>query len=127
MRTGSGADIIVDGDVVIKVHRVGTDPDALAVRLRVAAHLGGPPTGPLLAPLDTEPQPVDAPAGRRWSTRWPRVDTGPAQPGGLPWAAAARLLARLHLAPDPIAIPHGAAARTQRAVSGLPAGADAVV
>ncbi|QEN11943.1 phosphotransferase [Mycolicibacterium sp. ELW1] len=115
MRTGSGADIIVDGDVVIKVHRPGTDPDALAERLRIAARLGDS----LLAPLDTEPQPVDG----RWSTRWPRVETVPVQPGGLPWPEAARLLALVHLAPDRPAIPHGAAARTERAVRGLPADA----
>jgi aminoglycoside phosphotransferase (APT) family kinase protein len=117
VRTSSGADIVVDGDVVIKVHRAGTDPDALAVRLRMAAHLGC-----LLAPLDPEPQPVE---DGRWSTRWPRVDTVPAQPDALPWTEAARLLAQLHLVPDRMAIPHGAAARTQRAVRGLPA--DAVV
>ncbi|WP_319436225.1 phosphotransferase family protein [Mycobacterium sp. RTGN5] len=117
MRTGSGADIVVDGDVVIKVHRVGTDPDALAVRLRVAARLGC-----LLAPLDPEPQPVE---DGRWSSRWPRVDRVPVQPDALPWTEAARLLAHLHRVTDQMAIPHGAAARTQRAVRGLPS--DAVV
>lgn len=122
MRTGSGADIIIDGEVVVKVHRPGTDPDALAERLRIAVRLGGL----LLAPLETEPQPVDDPAGRRWSSRWPRVGTVPAQPEGLPWAEAARLLAHLHRVPDRLAIPHGAAARTERAVRGLPAGAAVV-
>ena len=115
MRTSSGADIIVDGDVITKVHRLGTDPDALARRLRVAAQL----SGILLAPLYTEPQPVDG----RWSSRWPRVDTVPAQPVDLPWVEAARLLAQLHRVPDRLTIPHGAPARTQRAVRGLPAGA----
>jgi aminoglycoside phosphotransferase (APT) family kinase protein len=126
MRTSSGADIFEDGEVVIKVHRLGTDPQELALRLQIAARLGGA-TGCLLAPLNPEPQPVDEQTGRRWSTRWPRVDTVPTQPGGLPWVEAARLLAQLHLAADRISTPHGAAARTQRAVRGLPADAPDVV
>ena len=122
MRTGSGADIIVDGDVVTKVHRAGTDPAALAIRLGIAVRLGGA-TGPLLAPLDTAPRAVDD----RWSTRWPRVDTVPVRPDELPWVEAAHLLAHLHRAPVDVVIPHGAAARTLRALQRLPAAASPVV
>ncbi|AKK25514.1 phosphotransferase family protein [Mycobacterium sp. EPa45] len=127
MRTTSGADIIVDGDVVIKVHRLGTDPEALRVRLRIATQLGGDADGCLLAPLDTEPQPVDGGAGRRWCTRWPRVETVPVRPEGLPWSDAARLLAQLHRTAHEAVIPHGAAARTVRSVAALPAGAASVI
>lgn len=123
MRTGSGADITVDGDVVIKVHRLGTDAAALAIRLRIAAGLGQPATGCLLAPLEDEPRAV----GDRWSTRWPRVDTVPVRPEELPWVEAAQLLAQLHRAPVHVAIPHGAAARVRRAVHQLPASAAPVV
>ncbi|MGE0215514.1 phosphotransferase family protein [Mycolicibacterium sp.] len=113
------AEIVVDGDTVVKVHRAGTDPQALAVRLRIAARLGDC----LLAPLDTEPRPV----GRRWSTRWPLVDTVAQRPDGLPWADAARLLARLHMAPHREVVPHGGAARTARAIRRLPASAPPVI
>ena len=87
MQTRSGAEIVVDGDVVYKLHRPGTDPRALAVRLRTAARLGC-----FLTPLSTEPEPV----GMRWRTRWPRVETVVPEPDCVPWADAARLLARLH-------------------------------
>ncbi len=122
MRTASGADIIIDGDVVMKVHRLGTDPVELAARLAVAATLGGAADGCLLAPLDIEPQPIGDSRERRWCTRWPRVDTVPTTGEGLPWAAAGRLLARLHLAPSGkgMVIEHGAAARTARALLRLP-------
>jgi len=119
MQTNSGAEIVVEGDVVTKVHRIGTDPETLAVRLRIAARLDDC----LLAPVDTQPQPV---GDGRWSTRWPLVDTVPEDPGNLPWAQAAALLAQLHLALDRTEIPHGAAARVQRAVDALPADATAV-
>jgi hypothetical protein len=129
MRTTSGADIIVDGDVVIKVHRLGTDPVELAVRLRIATLLDRAGTGCLLAPLDTEPEPVDDPAGSRWCTRWPRVDTVSAGFGGLPWADAGTLLARLHQAREggDVGIEHGAAARTLRALQHLPLSAPPVI
>ena len=55
MQTRSGAEIVVDGDVVYKLHRPGTDPRALATRLRIAAE-----SGSLLTPLDPS-----AGAGRR--------------------------------------------------------------
>ncbi len=87
MQTRSGAEIVVDGDVVYKLHRPGTDPRALATRLRIAAE-----SGSLLTPLDTNPEPV----GMRWRTRWPRVETVVPQPECAPWADAGRLLAQLH-------------------------------
>ena len=40
MDTRSGAEIIVNGDVVEKLHRPGTDPRALRTRLRIAARVG---------------------------------------------------------------------------------------
>ena len=53
MQTSSGAEIVVDGDVVGKLHRPGTDPKALRTRLRIASE-----SGSLLSPLDTVPQRV---------------------------------------------------------------------
>jgi aminoglycoside phosphotransferase (APT) family kinase protein len=87
MQTRSGAEIVVDGDVVYKLHRPGTDPRALAIRLRIAAQ-----SDALLAPLATVPER----SGMRWRTRWPRVETVVPQPECVPWAEAGQLLARLH-------------------------------
>ena len=87
MQTRSGAEILVVGDVVYKLHRAGTDPRMLATRLRVAAG-----SQALLTPLSTEPEPV----GDRWRTRWPYVETVVPQPEYAPWVEAGRLLARLH-------------------------------
>lgn len=83
----AGSEITVDGDVVTKLHRPGTDPHALAARLRIAARLDC-----LLSPLSTEPEEV----GTRWRTRWPRVQTVRPDPQDAPWAESARLLAQLH-------------------------------
>ncbi|HET6731425.1 phosphotransferase family protein [Mycobacterium sp.] len=106
MQTRSGAEIVVDGDVVYKLHRPGTHPRALAVRLRIAAD-----SDSLLTPLDTVPLLV----GTRWRTRWPRVETVVPQPESLPWAEAGRLLARLHTEPIPRrAPPHGWPLRLRR-------------
>jgi hypothetical protein len=49
VQTRSGAEIVVDGDVVYKLHRPGTNPSALAARLRIAAE-----SGFLLTPLGTQ-------------------------------------------------------------------------
>ncbi|MCX6478951.1 MAG: aminoglycoside phosphotransferase family protein, partial [Mycobacterium sp.] len=92
MRTTSGADIIIDGDVVVKIHRAGTDPAALAMRVQTAARLGAG-GGPLLAPLSSA---VDPAQEQRWMTRWPRVSTVVRDTGRLPWAPAGALLAVLH-------------------------------
>jgi aminoglycoside phosphotransferase (APT) family kinase protein len=87
VQTRSGAQIVVDGDVVYKLHRPGTDPRGLGTRLRIAAE-----SGCLLSPLDVVPERV----GLRLRSRWPRVETVAPQPERVPWADAGRLLARLH-------------------------------
>jgi len=104
-QTRSGAEIVVDGDVVYKLHRPGTDPRALAVRLRVAAE-----SDFLLTPLDTRPESVST----RWRTRWPQVETVVPQPETAPWADAGRLLAGLHREVIPIRMPHGWPHRLRR-------------
>jgi aminoglycoside phosphotransferase (APT) family kinase protein len=106
VQTRSGAEIVVDGDVVFKLHRPGTNPRALAIRLRIASELGS-----LLTPLDTKPEPV----GMRWRTRWPRVETVVPQPECVPWAEAGRLLARLHGETTTMRVPpHGWPQRLRR-------------
>ena len=108
MQTRSGAEIDVNGDVVHKLHRPGTEPTALRTRLRIATE-----SGSLLSPLGTAPEPV----GTRWRTSWPRVETVVPQPDRLPWAEAGRLLARLHTEPVPACVPpHGWPQRLRRAV-----------
>ena len=111
MQTRSGAEIVVDGDVVYKLHRPGTDPRNLAIRLRIAAE-----SQSLLAPLDTAPERV----GMGWRTRWPRVETVVPQPECLPWAEAGQLLAGLHTEPVRRRVPpHGWPLRLRRAVDQL--------
>ena len=105
MQTRSGAEIVVDGDVVYKLHRPGTNPRALATRLRIAAA-----SGSLLSPLATFPEPMDS----RWRTRWPRVEVVAPQPECAPWADAGRLLAGLHREPVTVRIPHGWPHRLRR-------------
>jgi aminoglycoside phosphotransferase (APT) family kinase protein len=108
VQTRSGAQIVVNGDVVVKTHRVGTDVKALRTRLRIAAE-----SGSFLSPLDTVPQPV----GSRWRSSWPRVETVVPEPDRAPWSDAGRLLARLHLEPVPARTPaHGWPQRLRRAV-----------
>src|SRR5262249_28930967 len=80
VQTTSGAQIDVDGDVVTKLHRPGTDQLALTTRLRTAAE-----SGSLLSPLTTIPERV----GDRWRTSWPKVKTVVPQPECVPWAEAA--------------------------------------
>ncbi|HEY6648796.1 MAG TPA: aminoglycoside phosphotransferase family protein, partial [Mycobacterium sp.] len=63
MQSRSGAEIVVDGDVVYKLHRPGTNPRVLATRLRIAAE-----SCSLLSPLNVVPEPD----GMRWRTHWPR-------------------------------------------------------
>jgi aminoglycoside phosphotransferase (APT) family kinase protein len=106
VQTGSGAEIVVDGDVVYKLHRPGSDPHALTTRLRIAAE-----SRSLLSPLDTVPERV----GARWRTRWPRVEPVVAQPECVPWTDAGRLLAQLHGEAIPGRVPpHGWAQRLRR-------------
>ena len=108
MQTRSGAEVVDDGDTVYKLHRPGTDPRALATRLRIAAE-----SGFLLTPLEVVPERV----GSRWRSRWPRVETVVPQPDHLPWAEAGRLLACLHTEPKPARMPpQGWPQRLRRAV-----------
>ena len=95
----------MDGDVVFKLHRPGTDPRSLTTRLRIAAE-----SGSLLSPLAVTPEQV----GMRWRTRWPRVETVAPQPEYAPWGAAARLLAQLHRETTPARLPHGWPQRLRR-------------
>jgi hypothetical protein len=111
LTTPSGATVNVDGDVVTKLHRPGTDPQALRQRLRVAAR-----SDCLLSPLSLEPEAV----GDRWHTRWPKVDVVPPDPTAVPWVDAGRLLARLHAEPIvDIALPQGGPVRLARALERL--------
>jgi hypothetical protein len=117
--TPSGADVTVDGDVVLKLHRPGTGPQALRQRLRVAAR-----SACLLSPMDLEPEQV----GDRWQTRWPRVYVVTPDPTTLPWADAGRLLARLHREPlHGFTLAHGGPDRLARALARLGHGPDADV
>lgn len=124
VRTSSGADIIIDGDVVVKIHRPGTDPTALAARVQTAARLGVG-DGPLLAPLSTA---VDPAPEHRWMTRWPRVSTVARDPGRLPWAPAGALLALLHTREIGPALPgHRAVDRIRGALQRLPSDAPPII
>ena len=105
VQTSSGAEIVVDGDVVYKLHRPGTDPRALTTRLRIAAE-----SPSLLSPLDVVPERV----GTRWRSRWPRVETVVPQPECAPWAEAGRLLARLHRESTTMRAAHGWPQRLRR-------------
>jgi aminoglycoside phosphotransferase (APT) family kinase protein len=107
VQTRSGAEIVVDGDVVYKLHRPGTDPRVLATRLRVAAE-----SGSLLSPLNVVPEQI----GVRWQTRWPRVEVVAPQPECVPWVEAGRLLAALHGESTTLRLPHGWPQRLRRMV-----------
>lgn len=111
MQTRSGAEIVIDGDVVYKLHRPGTDPRQLATRLRFAA---GSRT--LLSPVSTALEGD----GDRWRTFWPYVETVVPHPEHLPWAEAGALLARLHGEKPPVQMPpHGWPQRLRRAMDSL--------
>jgi aminoglycoside phosphotransferase (APT) family kinase protein len=111
VQTRSGAEIVVDGDIVYKLHRPGTDPRQLAARLRFAAG-----SQALLSPLSTAPEVT----GGRCRTIWPYVETVVPQPEYLPWAEAGGLLARLHREELPARIPpHGWPRRLRRAMDTL--------
>lgn len=111
MQTRSGAEIVVDGDVVHKLHRPGTDPRLLAARLRIAAA-----SQALLSPRSVVPEAV----GLRWMSHWPRVETVVPEPHHAPWAAAGELLAALHREPAAGRVPaNGWPQRLRRAVDNL--------
>lgn len=82
------------GDVVAKAHAGDSDPDALAVRIRVA---GDPAlAGVLLPPLRTGLGLV----GTRPVSLWPYgAPVAPDRPEEAPWEPAAELLAALHRTP----------------------------
>ncbi|WP_443334476.1 hypothetical protein [Streptomyces sp. ZAF1911] len=82
------------GDVVAKAHAGDSDPDALAVRIRVA---GDPAlAGVLLPPLHTGLGLV----GSRPVSLWPYgAPVAPDRPEEAPWEPAAELLAALHRTP----------------------------
>jgi aminoglycoside phosphotransferase (APT) family kinase protein len=127
--TSSQAVVLTCGDVVIKVHRPGTNADELAARLAFCAA----PTGArlLLPPLELTPLAVPAglvAAGESvgsLASVWPRVETVALDPETAPWEDAARLLAALHRLPvddGADALPeHGAPVRLRRALDGLAA------
>ncbi|MQY11936.1 hypothetical protein SRB5_20560 [Streptomyces sp. RB5] len=87
------ATVIAGGGVVLKAHAPRTDPAELAVRLRIAAHPAL--AGILLAPLPGPRTALDD----RPVTRWPEGGPVSPVPDDAPWAAAGRLLARLHRVP----------------------------
>lgn len=130
--------VVRSGRTVAKAHAPGTDPQALAVRLRIAAH-------PLLHGILLPPLPVTALDGfltltdeGRALTRWPYGSpVAPDDPDAAPWEDAARLLARLHSVdprqlPGPVPPMRGPAkaaralARLRSAPRSLPAAAAAV-
>lgn len=97
--------VVRSGPTVAKAHAPDADPEALAARLRIAAH-------PLLRGILLPPLPVTAPDGLlaltddgRALTRWPYGDpVPPDDPDAVPWEDTARLLARLHTV-DPRQLP----------------------
>jgi len=121
----AGSDIVVLDDVVVKTHPAGTDPVALAARLRTAARLGRD-GGPLLAPLSPEPLPGPE---QRWRSRWPRLEMVGQHWPNFPWAPAGALLAVLHRSPigaDPLPA-HRGVERIRAALTTLPAHAPAII
>ncbi len=139
-RTTSGALIVTTADLVIKLHHPRADHDLFAARLRLAASpsLATLVLAPRLArPLAVPPELSTELSGAwRWASLWPRVEVldphaadghhdpsgldDPDDPDGahLPWAAAGRLLAGLHLAGIPQGTPpSGAGERLPRALA----------
>ncbi|MGL5819751.1 MAG: hypothetical protein ACRCYR_19480 [Phycicoccus sp.] len=114
--TPSGAELVTVGDVVVKVHRTGTDAAALGTRLVAAACLGAPPVW--VAPLALEPR--RTPDGR-WATVWPRVEVLAPSSANVPWSQAGAVLARWHTtdlaAPDARMPAHGGPDRLGRALA----------
>lgn len=108
MQSRSGAHLTKHEGIVHKLHRPGTDPRALAARLRAATAVDA-----LLTPVSPVPERM----GDRWRTRWPCVRTLAPEPDSVPWADVARLLARLHNSAVDQRLPlHGWPARLRRAL-----------
>ena len=127
VHTRSGAQIVVDGDVVVKTHRAGTDVVALRHRLRIAARLGRQPDGVLVPPVSTETESAAA-GSLLWTTRWPRVDVVDPDSAVVPWSESGQLLARLHrvaVQPEDHVLQPGAPARLRRALAAMSASSTA--
>ncbi|MGW4165058.1 phosphotransferase family protein [Streptomyces sp. NPDC004788] len=113
--------VVRHGDLVLKAHAPGGDPEELRSRTSVAALapladvLLPPLPAPSLPapPFPSPPLPASLPAPRasarvenRPLTVWPYgVPVDPADPDAAPWEAAARLLALLHRHPAPPGLP----------------------
>lgn len=82
------------GDTVAKAHAGDSDPDALAVRIRIAGDAAL--AGVLLTPLRTGLGRVEDRAVSLWPYGAP---VAPDRPEDAPWEAAAELLAGLHRTP----------------------------
>lgn len=116
--TSSGAEIVVTGDVVVKVHHPRTDAADLTARLAAVVAMAG--SDVWVQPLEATPRHLD---DGRLATVWPRVDVLDPTGSDHPWAGAGRLLARLHRvdlparpgAPDHLP-QHGGTARLARAL-----------
>ncbi len=92
-RGPGGSLVCAVGAVVVKVHRLGTQGQLLALRLRLARH---PLLAPvLLTPVSPEPWELDG----RWVSFWPRALPVRPEARTAPWGEAARLLAALHRIP----------------------------
>lgn len=87
-RRTADAELLLVGDLVIKLHAWHTDPDALAQRLQLAAD-----SKQFLTPLETSY--LTAPDGRHTSV-WPLVGVTHPDAERQPWAQSGALLAGLH-------------------------------
>lgn len=90
--TPSGAEVVVVGDTVTKLHHPRTDAALLAERLAVVARGAG--AGSVwVQPLHDVPARA---ADGRLTSAWPRVEVLDPDDAEQPWAEAGRLLADLH-------------------------------
>ncbi|WP_189248454.1 phosphotransferase [Streptosporangium pseudovulgare] len=109
--------IVRAGSIVVKAHGPGSPREPLELRVRAAAHPAL--RGIVLGPVTEE---VTAVRGRL-VTVWPAgTPVDPGDPDAAPWAAAARLLARLHAVPAralPPLPPAGGPARVAATVARL--------
>ncbi|MFC8367850.1 phosphotransferase family protein [Streptomyces sp. NPDC057239] len=92
------ATVVRHAGTVAKAHAPDADPAELTLRLTVATRL----PGILLPPLTPTPTELHG----RLVTHWPYgTPVDPDDPDAAPWEAAATLLALLHRAPAPTAVP----------------------
>ncbi|GAA2593084.1 aminoglycoside phosphotransferase family protein [Streptomyces axinellae] len=91
------------GDVVAKAHEPQASPEDLRPRMAVAAH---PAYRGILLPPEGGRGPVPLAVGGRLASLWGYgAPVDPENPAAAPWEAAGALLARLHAAPAPAALP----------------------